>query len=70
MQLLFQHGADIHASDDVAFRNEAALRKASKNGHADVVQLLLQHGAMWADGISDADDAHEDEEDDGVDEED
>ena len=39
VQLLIQHGADVHAE------SEDALRSASQHGLADVVQLLLQHGA-------------------------
>ena len=36
VQLLLQHGADVHA------RNDEVLRDASENGHAAVVQLLIQ----------------------------
>jgi ankyrin repeat protein len=39
LQLLLQHGADVHADGDYA------LRLASANGHVDVVRLLIQHGA-------------------------
>ena len=39
MQLLIQHGADVHARDD------AALKAACVHGDVDVVEVLLQHGA-------------------------
>jgi hypothetical protein len=39
VELLLDHGADVHADGD------CALRSASANGHTAVVQLLLQHGA-------------------------
>ena len=39
VHLLLQHGAKVHASQD------AALREACEMGRADVVQLLIQHGA-------------------------
>jgi hypothetical protein len=38
VQLLIQHGADVHAEGDLA------LRWASQHGHTAVVQLLLQNG--------------------------
>ena len=40
VQLLLQHGADVHAADD------GPLQWASANGHTAVVQLLIQHGAV------------------------
>ena len=38
VELLLDSGVDVHSGED------AALRWASHNGHAAVVQLLLQHG--------------------------
>jgi hypothetical protein len=40
VQLLIQLGANVHAG------NYEAIRFASENGHTDVVQLLLEHGAI------------------------
>lgn len=39
---MLEHGADIHAGDDLALRNAAA------NGHVAAVKLLLDHGARHA----------------------
>jgi ankyrin repeat protein len=41
-----QDGADIKAKDK---RNQTALLRAAENGHYDIVQLLLNHGADVAD---------------------
>jgi ankyrin repeat protein len=43
VQLLLQHGADVHAVNDEGYH---ALLYASENGHAAIVELLLQHGAV------------------------
>ena len=40
VRLLLDRGADVHA------RNEAALRAARHEGHAAVVALLLERGAL------------------------
>ena len=39
MQVLIEHGADVHADDD------AALQFACDGGHVNLVKLLIQHGA-------------------------
>ena len=45
VQLLIQHGADGHASDDWVW---GALRIALQSGHADIARLLIQHSAALA----------------------
>ena len=37
--MFIQHGADVHAEDD------EALRWAAEGYNADIVRLLIQHGA-------------------------
>ena len=39
VQVLLEHGVDLHAADD------AALREACACGHAEIAQLLIEHGA-------------------------
>lgn len=39
VELLLNHGADVHAC------NDQALRWAAENGHTQTVSLLLEHGA-------------------------
>jgi ankyrin repeat protein len=50
VQLLIQHGADVH---------DYAVQLASENGHAAVVQLLIQHRAVMPTEF-----AHDDEDED------
>jgi ankyrin repeat protein len=40
VNVLIDHGADVHASDDYA------LHWASRYGHTDVVKLLLEHAGV------------------------
>lgn len=44
VQLLIQHGANIHAED---YDGQNALQLATANEHTDVVALLIQHGAIF-----------------------
>jgi hypothetical protein len=57
VQLLIQHGADVHAMDD------EALRHASINNHTAVVQLLIQHGAALPPDAGDMMDEDDEDED-------
>ena len=41
VQVLLEHGVDLHAADD------AALREACACGHAEIAQLLIEHGANF-----------------------
>jgi ankyrin repeat protein len=49
VQLLLQHGADMQFEDEDGYD---ALRLASQNGSAAVVQLLIQHGANARDPLA------------------